>query len=281
MDYLPAVKDYTFIAERAGLPNPGKVKKAFSSDPFMLLGFLEQNKVFDFLLGGKNASVKDSGRIHPYFIMLAAASRYLKQSGISDTKLILYVGEMLTKFSDSKVWREIPLELGENNNPKVDHVSDFIYAVETQTSREEDSNARFRVCKKAGDFALFMSGVFADRIIYRSSLGKPTATLETFDWWGTYSFSKALEYAAANHPPMSKLSRKEFFKPTREALHELAGRHLLFDDLEKMIMRMFSNPSDRKAQVLYRFLMGNEETRGTDYRRVVRKRIPRKRLRES
>jgi hypothetical protein len=157
---------------------------------------------------------------HLYFYVLVRHA--LKRSGIDDRDVADYVAEILTEFSRT--------ERARYGFPGQTNPMDYFFEMLAELQNADDQK-RFFIRAHIGNYSLFLSGVFPDRIRYRQeSRGFPG--LPYYEALGRTNFKVASDHRLASRYAVAEIFNilSERFGPTRLALNDLSERLLSLGD---------------------------------------------------
>ena len=157
----------------------------------------------------------------PFYFYVLVRQVFLK-AGIEDRSVADYVAALLVEFSRAE---NVPLRLPPDQTP-IEYVFEMLAA-----SARADARTRFFIQAHIGNHALFLSGVFSERIQHRV-LRKGAPGLSYYEGIGAGSFRAARDHQLARQHELvevyDRLSNN--FSATRLALNDLSDRLLHFNE---------------------------------------------------
>jgi hypothetical protein len=160
-------------------------------------------------------------RISSQFYFYVLARHVLQQAGIADRKLSDYVGSLLETFS-----RANRLDATDNaENRGRQYISDMLIALERATPEQA-----FLLRAHAGNYSLFVSGIFHENTQHRSLRGAPD--IEFYEQVGRTNYQLLASHATARRCELDDVFEglADRFHDVRVALNELSDRLLSLDD---------------------------------------------------
>ncbi|EEF58647.1 hypothetical protein, partial [Pedosphaera parvula] len=194
---------------------------------------LDDETLFHSLLE-RRGCLRISSRLYFYVLV----RHVFKRSDINDRQVADYVAELLSAFSEARSSQCIlPGQL----NP-LDYFFEMISALQTA-----DDRTSFLIRMHIGNYSLFLSGVFPDRIRFRAEVrGFPD--LKYYDQLGRTHYRIAGEHRLAQRYHMESvlMTLSERFQTTRRALNDMSDRLLSIGDPDYPLQNLFgpdkSNP---------------------------------------
>jgi hypothetical protein len=178
---------------------------------------LDDETLFHALLENRGCLTVSS---HFYFYILVR--NVLRRAGIDDRVVADYVAEILAEYSNiERTHCRVPGEPGALN---------YLFEMLMALQRADDRNG-FELRAHIGNHALFITGVFPDRIRVRAEKrGFPD--LRYFEGLGRASFRVASDHRLAQRYELVNVFGvlAERFRTAREALNDLSERLLAWDD---------------------------------------------------
>jgi len=149
---------------------------------------------------------------HFYFYILVRHS--LQRSNLQDRSITDYVASVLAEFSHQERTR------CRVRGQPMDYFVDMLTALQTA-----DDTTSFYIRAHIGNQSLFLSGVFPDRLRYRTET-KGAPDLDYYDGLGRTNFRVASDHRLARHYDLDGIfsSLAERFQETRLALNDLRDR---------------------------------------------------------
>jgi hypothetical protein len=182
---------------------------------------LDSESLFQAVLQG-DAQLRISPQCYFYILL----RHVLKDRGIANRETCDYLASLLETFSRTERMRA-PGGAGEGTQQ---YVSDLLLALQKASSSQA-----FLLRAHIGNYTLFISGVFQDRVESRSRRGGPD--IEFFEGVGAANFQSAAGHPMARQHALSPVFEElsERFHDLRLALNETAGRHLHLDEAPSLI----------------------------------------------
>lgn len=162
--------------------------------------------------------------ISPHLFFYVMSRRVLRETKVASRDASDYIASLLEAFSRSGC--------AEPKNPEtredLRYVSDMLMALSKSSPQEA-----FVLRANMGNYALFVSGLFAENIEKRARRGAPDVSF--YEQMGTSSFE-----AAADHRDAMRLDLHGIYREIAEGFHEA---RLALNDLAKRILHMDTAPS--------------------------------------
>lgn len=187
------------------------------SDPESRDAILDDESLFHALLEHRGCL---SVSAHLYFYILVR--RVLRRSGLDDRVVADYVAEILAEYSN--------IERTECRVAGQPEQLNYFFEMLLALQRADDRNG-FELRAHIGNHALFITGVFPDRIRVRAERrGFPD--LRYFEGIGQSSFRAARDHRLARRYDLAGVfdTLADRFHTTRQALNDLSERLLAWDD---------------------------------------------------
>jgi len=187
------------------------------SDPDTRDLILDDDKLFHTLLEHRGCLTVSS---HFYFYILVR--QVLRKTGIDDRVVADYVAEILAEFSS--------VERSQCRIHGQAQPLNYFFEMLTALRTADDRN-NFELRAYIGNYALFITGVFPDRIRVRAEKrGFPD--LRYFESLGRANFRVASDHRLAQRYELALIfdTLAERFETTRAALNDLSERLLSFDE---------------------------------------------------
>lgn len=171
-----------------------------------------------------NAVLESPGclRVSTYFYFYVLVRQVLRRSGIMDRRLADYVAVVLAEFSRAErmQWRSGGSGRG----------SEYFFELVEALQKADDRTA-FQLRVHIGNYSLFLSGVFPQRLQYRTEF-KGAPDLGYYEKLGQVNYRVASDHRLAQHYELDRVlaDLAEQFQPTRQALNDLSERLLMLDD---------------------------------------------------
>ncbi len=183
---------------------------------------LDSEDLFQAVLQG-DAQLRISPQCYFYILL----RHVLKDRGISSRETCDYLASLLETFSRTERMRAPG---GAGHGPQ-QYVGDLLLALQKASASQA-----FLLRAHIGNYTLFISGVFHDRVESRSRRGGPD--IEFLEGVGAANFQSAAEHPFARQhalsPVLGELSER--FRDLRLALNETAERHLHLDEAPPLII---------------------------------------------
>lgn len=170
-----------------------------------------------------HAILSDAGHLHisSQFYFYVLARHVLQQAGISDRKLCDYVGSLLETFSHAN--RLVTPDKIDNRGRQ--YISDMLIALNRATPEQA-----FLLRAHAGNYSLFISGIFHENTQRRSWRGAPD--IEFYEQIGRTNYQLVASHATARRCELNDVFTKlaDRFHDVRLALNQLSDQLLSLDD---------------------------------------------------
>jgi hypothetical protein len=156
---------------------------------------------------------------HFYFYLLVR--QVLLKAGIKDPQVAEYVAEILTAFMQA--------ERAKTVFPGMTHPCEYFFEM-VAALKSADSRTSFCIRAHIGDYSLFMSGIFPDRIKYRAEKrGFPD--LSYYAALGRTQYRLASDHSLAPKYDLSRVLSylSDNFEAARQALNDLGERLITLD----------------------------------------------------
>jgi hypothetical protein len=166
-------------------------------------------------------------RISPQCYFYILLRHVLKERGIANRETCDYLASLLETFSRTERMRA-PGGAGQGTQQ---YVSDLLLALQKASASQA-----FLLRAHIGNYTLFISGVFYDRVESRSRRGGPD--IGFFEGVGAANFLSAANHPMARQHALSPVFEElsERFRDLRLALNETAERHLHLDEPPPFIL---------------------------------------------
>ena len=160
-------------------------------------------------------------RISSQFYFYVLARHVLQQAGINDRKLCDYVGSLLETFSRANRLTA-PDQLGDRAH---EYISDMLIALKKATPEQA-----FLLRAHAGNYSLFISGIFHENTQRRSLRGAPD--IEFYEQVGRTNYQLVASHETARRCELTDVFEglADRFHDVRLALNELSDRLLNLDE---------------------------------------------------
>lgn len=170
-----------------------------------------------------NAILSDAGHLHisSQFYFYVLARHVLRQAGISDRKLCDYIGSLLETFSHAN--RLVAPDKIDNRGRQ--YISDMLIALNRATPEQA-----FLLRAHAGNYSLFISGIFHENTQRRSLRGAPD--IEFYEQIGRTNYQLVASHATARRCELNDVftGLADRFHDVRLALNQLSDQLLSLDD---------------------------------------------------
>ena len=172
------------------------------------------------------AILSDAGHLHisSQFYFYVLARHVLQQAGVSDRKLCDYVGSLLETFSHAN--RLVaPDKIEPLQAAGRQYICDMLIALRRATPEQA-----FLLRAHAGNYSLFISGIFHENTQHRSLRGAPD--LEFYEKIGRTSYKLVASHATARRCELNDVFAElaDRFHDVRVALNQLSDQLLSLDD---------------------------------------------------
>jgi hypothetical protein len=159
--------------------------------------------------------------ISPQLYFYVLTRRVLRSAGIDDRRLSDYIASLLEKFSCVRRLNSA----GDNAGNGSTYLCDLLLALRTA-----DSSRAFLLRTHAGNYALFLTGIFPESIERRSRRGAPDTSY--YEEIGRTSFRLASQHRVARECQLAEIFQHlaDEFRRVRLALNDLAERLINVDD---------------------------------------------------
>ena len=175
-------------------------------------------------------------RVSSRFYFYILVRTVFRRSGIQDRAVADYVAELLAEFAQAErgrcmiPGRPIPL----------DYFFEMLAALETA-----DERTSFLIRAHIGNYSLFLSGVFPDRIRFRAEMrGFPD--VKYFEALGRTQYRVAGDHRLARRYELTPIfnTLAERFQTTRLALNDIADRLFSIGDRDLALEALLIKPGD-------------------------------------
>jgi len=179
---------------------------------------LDDEALFHALLE-RRGCLRVSSRFYFYILVRNVFCR----SGVADRAVADYVAEVLAEFAQAERSRCV---LPGRANP-LDYFFEMLSAL-----NEADDRTRFFIRAHIGNFSLFFSGVFPDRIRFRAE-ARGFPDVKYYDSLGRTHFGAASDHRLAQKYEVAEIfsTLSERFEVTRRALNDIADRLFSLGDV--------------------------------------------------
>ena len=215
--------DFDFIARTlsAGRTNSATLAELLT-DAEMRDTILDSDSLFKAVLEG-DAQLRISPQCYFYILL----RHVLKERGIVNRETCDYLASLLETFS---VTERMRAPGGAGHGPQ-QYVSDLLIALQKASPSQA-----FLLRAHIGNYTLFISGVFHERVECRSRRGGPD--IEFLEGVGAANFQSAASHPFARQNALSPVFGElgERFREVRLALNETAERHLHLDEAPPFLL---------------------------------------------
>lgn len=180
-------------------------------------------------------------RVSSHFYFYILVRHVFKRSAIPDRNVADYVAEMLAQFACAERARCV---LPGQVNP-LDYVFEMLAALQGA-----DERARFHIRAHIGNYSLFLSGVFPDRIRVRAERrGFPD--LKYYEKIGRAQFRAASDHQLAQRYEVSDIFGvlAERFETTRLALNDISDRLFSLTGADYSLETLLQNRDEKSGQM--------------------------------
>jgi hypothetical protein len=179
-------------------------------------------------------------RVSSRFYFYILVRHVFRRSEIQDRAVADYVAEVLAEFARAEQARCV---VPGSANP-LDYFFEMLSALQTA-----DDRTSFYIRAHIGNYSLFLSGVFPDRIRFRAE-ARGFPDVKYYDALGRTHYRMAGDHRLAQRYELAKIfnTLSERFETTRLALNDIADRLFTIDpdySLEALLQR--HNPPDSHA----------------------------------
>jgi hypothetical protein len=177
-------------------------------------------------------------RVTSRFYFYILVRQILRRSGIHDRDVADYVAEVLAEFASAERARCV---LPGQQNP-LDYFFEMLAALQTA-----DDRTRFHIRVHIGNYSLFLSGVFPERIRFRAE-ARGFPDLKYYEALGRAHYRAASDHRLAQRYELTKIfgTLSEHFQTARLALNDISDRLFSMGDtdysLEALLKRQAGDP---------------------------------------
>jgi hypothetical protein len=172
-------------------------------------------------------------RISAHFYFYILVRQVFRRSGLTERGVADYVAEVLTEFSQIE---RTECRVGGQVQP-LDYFFEMLGALQTA-----DDTTRFYIRAHIGNYSLFLSGIFPDRIRFRTEVrGAPN--LKYYEELGRSNYRVASDHRLARKYDLDGIftTLAERFQTTRLALNDLGERLITLGDIEPPVQVLLKN----------------------------------------
>jgi hypothetical protein len=172
---------------------------------------LDDERLFHALLE-RRGCLRVSSRFYFYILV----RQVFRRSDLHDRAVADYVAELLAEFSRAERSRCVPA----GQTSSLDYFVDMLAALQTA-----DDRTSFLIRVHIGNYSLFLSGVFPERIRLRAEL-RGCPGLKYYEGLGRANFRTASDHRLARQYAVSDIfnTLAERFETTRLALNDISDR---------------------------------------------------------
>ena len=166
-------------------------------------------------------------RISPQCYFYILLRHVLKERGIRNRETCDYLASLLETFSRTERMRAPG---GAGNGPQ-QYVSDLLLAL-----MQASPTQTFLLRAHIGNYTLFITGIFHDRVEHRSRRGGPD--MDFFENVGAANYQTAADHSVARQHSLTRVFAElgERFHEIRLALNDTAERHLHLDEAPSYLL---------------------------------------------
>lgn len=183
---------------------------------------LDDPRLADALMSGAGC-LRVSTRMYFYVLV----RRALVDAGVRDTSVADYIAEMLAEFTEQRHLRcAVP-----GQSEPLEYFVDLLAAL-----ARADERSAFLLRAHIGNYALFLTGLFPDRLRYRAEYrGAPG--LDYYERMGRSGFASASAHRLARQVELSSVYGElaESFPQARRALNDVAERVFTLGDRDAAV----------------------------------------------
>jgi hypothetical protein len=178
-------------------------------------------------------------RVSSHFYFYILVRKVFKRSGIEDRTVADYVAELLAEFAQAEQARCV---VPGQSNP-LDYFFEMLAALQ-----KADDRTSFHIRAHIGNYSLFMSGVFPERIRVRAERrGFPN--MKYFESLGRSQFRAASDHRLAQRYELSEIfsTLAERFETTRLALNDISDRLFSMSGVDYSLEALLNQRRDGEA----------------------------------
>lgn len=179
-------------------------------------------------------------RVSTHFYFYILVRQVFKRSGITDRSVADYVAEMLAEFARAEQGSCV---LPGQAKP-LDYFFEMLAALQTA-----DDQTTFRLRAHIGNYSLFLSGVFPDRIRVRAEQrGFPD--LKYYETLGRTQFRAASDHRLAQRYELADIlnTLSERFETSRLALNDISDRLFALSGVDYSLERLLITHKNEQTQ---------------------------------
>ena len=179
-------------------------------------------------------------RISTHFYFYILVRQCFRRADLQDRTVADYVAEVLAEFSRVERMQG----RGPGQPRAFDYFCDLLAALQTA-----DDTTRFHIRAHMGNYSLFLSGIFPDRIRLRTER-KGAPDLKYYEGLGRSSYRAASDHRLARRYDLDGIfnTLAERFQTTRRALNDLGERLIMLGDVEAPIKALLNSSFKPGAQ---------------------------------
>jgi hypothetical protein len=204
-------EDLAFLTETLAAGDRRRAPlRSLARDPDALDRLLDSPLLFERLLEAPRFL-----DVSPYFFYYVVVRRAFLDHGIGDRRVADYVGALLSH-------HVVRVETGAERAGI--YLVDLVHAIgEARTSEHA-----FSLQTEVGDRALYLAGIFPDRIYHRHRYGRRPVDLDWYEDMGRRYYAAAARHEAAARYELADVLEllAEAFTALRQALNDLVDDHL-------------------------------------------------------
>jgi len=210
-------EDFTFIVKTLGKSRADSVSlTALLSDQDTRDSILDHDLLFQTILSG-TAHLS----ISPQFYFYVLTRHVLKGSGLPDRRLCDYIASLLETFSRTALLKSP----ADGSTQPIQYLSDMMLAL-----RNASPVQTFLIRAHAGNYSLFLSGIFHETVQHRSGRGAPD--ISYYEDLGRMNYKVVAGHSFARTAELRDIynALAEQFHSVRLALNRLSDSLLNIDD---------------------------------------------------
>lgn len=175
-------------------------------------------------------------KISPFLYFYVLLRRIFLENDLNDRELTDYVASMLAEFFSADRVNTISNHHEVRYHYFVDMMQDGIDANSFET---------FLLRSHMGNYALFMTGIFPERIFYKSTYGHKAPGFEYFEMMGKNGYRMASQHELAVKLSLMHILNKlsDHFGPIRLALNNMVDNYITVDNrpptLDKILRQIY------------------------------------------
>jgi hypothetical protein len=204
-------EDIVFLTEALAPDGRGRAPlRSLAEDPDALDRLLDSPILFERLLEAPRLL-----DVSPYFFYYVVVRRAFLDHGIDDRRIADYVGALLSQHV-------------RRNDAPGDRAGIYLVDLVRAIAEARTSEHAFSLQTEVGDRALYLAGVFPDRIYHRHRYGRRPVDLDWYEDMGRRYYAAAARHEAAARYELADVLEilAETFVALRQALNDLVDEHL-------------------------------------------------------